>query len=98
MSMKALNKLVARSITDPNVVQAFAEGSFTSVLEDYEFSAELKTRLSAIKAPTFAEFSIVAYRTVKAAEQAMKPRIDLPSPLEGLLDDSDQAASGEQVA
>jgi hypothetical protein len=97
MSMKALNKLVARSIVDPSVMQAFGDGSFTSVLEDFEFNAELKTRLTSIQAPNFAEFSILAYRTVKAYEMAQKPRIELPSPLEGLLDDRDQA-SGEQVA
>ncbi|MGA9533228.1 MAG: hypothetical protein WBR18_10975 [Anaerolineales bacterium] len=97
MSMQALNKLVARSIIDPSVMQSFTDGSFAMVLEDFDFSAELKTRLTSIDAPTFAEFSILAYRTVKAVEEAQTPRIELPSPLEGLLDDRDQA-SGEQVA
>lgn len=97
MSMKALNKLVARSIVDPTVVHAFSDGDFTSVLEDYDFSVELKNRLSSIKCDNFAEFSIVAYRTVKAVEQAQKPRFDLPSPLEGLVDER-KRDSGEQVA
>ena len=97
MSMQALNKLVARSIVDPDMVQAFNGGDISAVLEDFEFEAELKTRLSSIKATNFAEFSVLAYRTVKAAEEAKAPRIELPSPLEGLKDDRDQAA-GEQVA
>lgn len=97
MSMQALNKLVARSIIDPTLMQAFNEGKITSMLEDFEFEAELKDRLTSIVAPTFAEFSIIAYRTVKAAEEAAAPRIQLPSPLEGLMDDRDQA-SDEQVA
>jgi hypothetical protein len=97
MSMQALNKLVARSIIDPTVMQAFNEGNITSMLEDFEFEAELKDRLTSLSAPTFAEFSILAYRTVKAAEEAATPRIQLPSPLEGLMDDRDQTA-GEQVA
>lgn len=97
MSMQALNKLVARSIVDPTVVQAFSNGSMTSVLDDYDFSAELKTKLTTIDCSNFTEFSVVAYRTVKAYEDAQKPRIDMPSPLEGLMDDRDRD-SGEQVA
>lgn len=97
MTMQALNKLVARSIIDPTVLQSFTEGTISSVLEEFEFSAELKDRLGTIEAPTFAEYSILAYRTVKADEDARKPRIELPSPLEGLLDERDRA-SGEQVA
>lgn len=97
MSMQALNKLVARSIVDPQMVQAINRGDITSVLEDFDFSAELKTRLGTLEAVNFTEFSILAYRTVKAVEEAQTPRIELPSPLEGLTDDRDQA-SGEQVA
>lgn len=97
MSMQALNKLVARSIIDPTVMKSFSDGSFTSVLEDFDFSAELKDRLGSIEAPTFSEFSILAYRTVKAVEEAQQPRIELPSPLEGLVDDRDEA-TGSHVA
>ncbi len=97
MSMQALNKLVARSIVDPNVMQSFSEGNITSMLEDLDFSAELKDRLGSIEAPTFSEFSILAYRTVKAVEDAQQRRIELPSPLEGLMDDRDEA-TGENVA
>lgn len=98
MSMQALNQLVARSIIDPSVVQAVAEDNITSLLEDFGFSDELKTRLSDLHATSFAEFSILAYRTVKAAEEVAEPRIQLPSPMEGLFDDRDQAADDEQVA
>lgn len=97
MSMQALNKLVARSIVDPTVVKSFSDGGFNSILDNYDFSAEVKNRLSSVKCTNFAEFSIVAYRTVKAFEEAQQPRIDLPSPLEGLMDKRDRD-SGEQVA
>jgi hypothetical protein len=98
MSMQALNQMVARSIVDPSVVQAFSNGTVTSLLEQFDFSDELKTRLTDLHATSFAEFSILAYRTVKAVEEITQPRIQLPSPLEGLVDNRDQAADDEQVA
>ena len=98
MSMQALNQLVARSIVDPSVAQAFANGTVSSLLENFEFSDELKTRLTDLHATSFAEFSILAYRTVKSVEEITQPSIQLPSPLEGLVDNRDQAADDEQVA
>lgn len=98
MSMQALNQLVARSIVDPSVVQAFSNGTVTSLLHQFDFSDELRTRLTDLHATSFAEFSILAYRTVKAVEEITQPRIQLPSPLEGLVNDRNQAASDEQVA
>lgn len=97
MTMKALNKLVARTIVDPNSLQAFADGKIEAILKDYDFSDELRTRLTSIHATNFAEFSIIAYRHVKAAEEAAQPRIEVPSPLEGLLPDEDKR-DDEQVA
>jgi hypothetical protein len=96
--MQALNQLVARSIVDPSVALAFSSGTVTSLLEQFDFSDELKTRLTDLHATSFAEFSILAYRTVKAVEEITQPRIQLPSPLEGLVDDRDEAAGDEQVA
>lgn len=97
MTMKALNKLVARAIVDPNALQAFVDGNVEAILKDYDFSDEMRTTLSSIHATNFAEFSIIAYRHVKAAEEAAQPRIELPSPLEGLLPDEDKQ-DDEQVA
>lgn len=97
MTMKALNKLVARAIIDPNTLQAFVDDNIESILKDYDFSDEMRSTLSSIHASNFAEFSIIAYRHVKAAEEAAQPRIQLPSPLEGLLPDEDQQ-DDEQVA
>ncbi len=96
MSMTALNQLVARSIIDPNVLRAFQAGRINDVLEDLGFSGDLRERLEALQASTFAEFSVLAYRLVKAAEQPV-PRIELPSPLEGLIASNDKD-SEEQVA
>ncbi len=95
MSMQALNELVARSITDPLVVQAFRTGTFEALLSDLGFSTEMRRRLAAIEASNFAEFAVKAYRIIKAVETP-KPRIHLPSALEGLLDRAKD--SGEQVA
>lgn len=96
MSMQALNQLVARSIIDPNIVKSFAAGQIGEVLSDYHFAPEMRKRLSTLEADSFAEFAILAYRLVKAAEEPVS-RIELPSPVEGLLDDQDRS-DREQVA
>ncbi len=96
MSMQALNQLVARSITDPTVVQSFRAGRIGEVLHELDFSPDLRTQLEGIESDSWAEFAVLSYRTVKAAE-TVEPRIQLPSPAEGLFptaSDSDQ----EQVA
>ncbi|HHH83293.1 MAG TPA: hypothetical protein ENL35_09925 [Chloroflexi bacterium] len=96
MSMQALNQLVARSIIDPHIVKSFASGQIDEVLSDYHFAPEMRKRLSTLEADSFAEFAILAYRLVKAAEEPVR-RIELPSPIEGLLDDQDRS-DREQVA
>lgn len=96
MSMQSLNQLVARSIVDPNLVKNFAAGQIDDVLGEFEFSPELRKQLRVLEAGSFAEFSMLAYRTVKAAEMPVR-RIELPSPVEGLLDD-DERKDNEQVA
>lgn len=84
MSMQALNQLVARSIIDPAVVQAFSAGRIGDILADLDFSPEMRATLGDLHASTWAEFAIMAYRLVKAAAQPVV-RIELPSPAEGLL-------------
>ena len=96
MSMQALNQLVARSIVDPNLVKNFAAGQIDDVLGEFEFSPELRKQLRSLDAGSFAEFSMLAYRTVQAAEMPER-RVELPSPMEGLLDD-DERMDNEQVA
>jgi hypothetical protein len=83
MSMQALNHLVARSIVDPSVVEAFAAGDIDPVLCDLGFSPRLRASLASLKAESWAEFAVLAYRTVQAAETPVA-RFQLPSPLEGL--------------
>lgn len=96
MSMQALNQLVARSITDPTVAQAFGAGQIGDILSDLGFAPEMRQGLAAIQAGTFAEFAVLAYRAVKAAEVPVA-RIQLPSPVEGLLPKSGKADE-ERVA
>jgi len=84
MSMQSLNQLVARSIIDPGVVQAFGAGHIGDILSDLDFSSELRGRLSELKAETWAEYAVMAYRVIRAAAQPAV-RIQLPSPAEGLL-------------
>jgi hypothetical protein len=84
MSMQSLDQLVARSIIDPGVVQAFNGGHIGDILADLDFSLELRGRLSELKAGTWAEYAVMAYRVVRAAAQPVA-RILLPSPAEGLL-------------
>ncbi|MEW6569028.1 MAG: hypothetical protein AB1449_12855 [Chloroflexota bacterium] len=88
--MQALNQLVARSIVDPGVVQAFSSGKIGDVLADLEFSPEMRGRLVDLKAGTWAEFAVMAYRLVRAAAQPVT-RIQLPSPAEGLVPSETQA-------
>jgi hypothetical protein len=96
MSMQALNQLVARSIVEPNIVKAFASTQIGEMIGNFEFSPELRKRLAGLEAGTFAEFAMLAYRVVKSAEVPVR-RIELPSPVEGLLDDQSRSDS-EQVA
>jgi hypothetical protein len=96
MSMQALNQLVARSIIDPMIVQAFSTGRIGEILEDLDFSADIRTKLTSIKTETWTEFAVMAYRFVKASEPAFV-RIELPSPAEGLMPE-ERRISKEQVA
>jgi len=84
MSMHALNQLVARSIIDPGVIQAFSAGRIAEILAEFDFGDELRRWLSSLEATTWAEYAVLAYRAVKAAE-VPAVRIQLPSPAEGLL-------------
>lgn len=96
MSMQSLNQLVARSIVDPGIVQAFLAGRVGDILADLDFSPEMQASLVDLRASTWAEFTIMAYRLVKAAAQPVA-RIELPSPAEGLLR-SEAKANKRQVA
>ena len=95
MSMQALNQLVARSIMDTSVLDSFDKGRIGDVLKDYEFSPELRQQIEGLSADNWAEFAVLSYRVVKAAEVPAR-RIVLPSPMEGLL--PNDARSDEQVA
>jgi cobalamin biosynthesis Co2+ chelatase CbiK len=98
MSMQALNRLVARSIIDPTVLHAFGSGHIGEVLSDLDFSPEMRRTLSGLEAESWAEFAVQAYRVVKAAEQPAV-RVELPSPLEGLIEERDtKRADFGQVA
>lgn len=98
MSMQALNRLVARSIIDPTVLQSFGSGHIGEVLGDLDFSPEMRRTLTGLEADSWSEFAIQAYRVVKAAERPAV-RVELPSPLEGLLEEQDgKRADYGQVA
>jgi hypothetical protein len=97
MSMQALNQLVARSIVDPTVVRSFRSGQIGDVLDELEFTPDLRAQLEGIESDSWAEFAVISYRFVKAAEMPT-PRIELPSPLEGLFPDERSQADQEQVA
>jgi hypothetical protein len=97
MSMQALNQLVARSIIDPTVVQSFRSGRIGDVLDELEFTPDLRAQLDGIESDSWAEFAVMSYRFVKAAEMPA-PRIELPSPAEGLFPDQRPQADQEQVA
>jgi len=92
MSMQALNRLVARSIVDPTVLQAFGSGHIGQILGDLDFSSEMRLTLAGIEAGSWTEFAVQAYRTVKASEKPAV-RIELPSPLEGLMQEQEQKRS-----
>jgi len=96
MSMQALNQLVARSIIDPTIVQAFSAGQVGDILADLDFTSELRSKLANLTTDTWAEFAVMAYRIVKVAERVGAP-IELPSPAEGLLTEEIQRGI-EQVA
>ncbi len=97
MSMQALNRLVARSIVDPSVLQAFGAGQIGQVLGELDFTPEMRGTLVGLDSGSWAEFAIQAYRVVKAAEKPAV-RIELPSPLEGLIDAQQKRSDVGQVA
>lgn len=97
MSMQSLNRLVARSIIDPGIVQAFTSGNISELLDEMEFSPELHSDLGQLEASSFVEFAIKAYRIVKTSEMKRLP-IDLPSPVAGLISPDQDCIEGEQAA
>ena len=96
MSMQALNQLVVRSIIDPTIIKSFTAGQIDELLGELQFSPELRKRLAGLEAESFAEFSILAYRMVKATQETA-PRIELPSPADGLMENQPKSDQ-EQVA
>jgi hypothetical protein len=97
MSMQALNRLVARSIVDPSVLQAFGAGQIGQVLGELDFSPEMRLTLAGIEAGSWTDFAVQAYRAVKASEKPAV-RIELPSPVEGLLQEQKRRTDFGQVA
>ena len=95
MSMQALNRLVARSIIDPTVLQAFGAGRIGDVLGELSFSPGIRRSLAGLQAESWTDFAVMAYRMVQAAEEPAV-RIQLPSPVEGLLQEN--RTDQEQVA
>jgi hypothetical protein len=95
MSMQALNRLVARSIIDPAVLQSFGSGHIGDVLGELSFAPDVRRSLAGLRAESWTEFAVMAYRVVQAAEEPAV-RIQLPSPVEGLL--RENQAGKEQVA
>jgi hypothetical protein len=96
MSMQALNQLVARSIIDPGIVQAFSAGSIGDVIAGCDFESDVADRLCTLEAKSWSEFAVLAYRVVKAAE-VPAARIELPSPVDGLMSDQERGEE-EQAA
>jgi len=95
--MQALNRLVARSIVDPSVLQAFGAGQIGQVLGEMDFSADVRHTLVGLESGSWAEFAIQAYRVVKATEKPAV-RIELPSPLEGLIEAQQKRSDVGRVA
>lgn len=89
MSMQALNRLVARSIVDPSVLEAFGSGRIADVISELDFSPEMRHALVGVESGSWAEFAVQAYRLVKAAD-VPAVRVELPSPMEGLLQEQDR--------
>lgn len=94
MSMQTLNQLVARSIIDPSIVQSFAAGQIDDVIAELDFSPDLQSRLGDLEVGSWTEFALLAYRVVKAAEEPIR-RIELPSPMEGLVQEEKRADKGQ---
>ncbi len=97
MSMQALNQLVARSIIDPAIVQAFTSGHIADILDDLDFCDEVRGKLIDLTAQTWAEFAVLAYRTVKAAE-VIRTSVEIPSPVEGLFPGESESIGKEYAA
>ncbi len=97
MSMQSLNHLVARSIIDPEIVSIFKEGRLGEVLNELDFSSNIRGQLTKIEAGNWTDFAVQAYRLVKTQEEEQQNNVVLPSPLEG-LNRSKNWTDNEQVA
>jgi hypothetical protein len=84
MSMRALNKLVGRSMMDPIMLRAFDASRVEDLLYELDFAPELRERLSGIQAGSLQEFAVQSYAIVAEFETG-PVRMELPHPAEGLI-------------
>jgi hypothetical protein len=68
MSMKSLNRLLGLSTIDARVLDALQQGQWSDLLQDFDFSPELITELSLLKADNYDEYLRAALTLVELAE------------------------------
>jgi hypothetical protein len=78
MSMQALNRLVARSIVDPSILQAFGAGQIGQVLGELDFSPEMRRTLTGLESGSWAEFAIQAYGSSRRPRSRLSASSFLP--------------------
>jgi hypothetical protein len=96
MSMLMLDKLLGRSTIDPTVLEAFNEGRIDEVLDEYDFSPEIRGQLRGLEAENFSDFAQLAYQVIKVLTKDDQ-QLRIPNPMEGLQPEHCQAKE-EQAA
>lgn len=68
MSMKALNTLFGLSTIDSRVRRAYSRGEWEQLLQEFNFSSEVRRMLSLLEADCFDDYLRAAYLAVVQAE------------------------------
>jgi len=87
MSMEAFNQLLGLSTIDSRVRNAYEQGAWDGLLEEFGFDLELRKDLSRLEAHTYEEYLREAFMLIGQADTALE--IPLPKPTFGLRHSGD---------
>lgn len=80
---RSLDRLLGRSVVDPEVARAYEAGQIEGLLKGYDFPNQLRTELLDLETSSFKEFAAEAFRLASRWEGPEDTDPD-PWPTEGL--------------
>lgn len=81
--VRSLDRLLGRSVVDPEVAQAYEAGQVELLLKGYDFPNQLRTELLGLEASSFKEFAAEAFKLASRWDGPEDTDPD-PWPTEGL--------------